>query len=103
MNIMAIESNNTAYMTHVFRSRKVSLRKRIPLFNIEERILEHSPDSLRSIARRQIDSLRRRSKFQPQMRSTYVELINVILLDEIVFKNFNLSKIFNKKSDEENE
>jgi len=103
MNIMAIESNNTTYVAHVIRSKEFSLRKRIPLFNIGERILEHDSDSLRSIARRQIDSLRRRSKYQPQIRSIYVELINIILLDEIVFKNFNLSKIFNKKSDEENE
>ena len=100
---MAIKSNNTAYATHIIRSRNLSLRKRRPLFNIKERILEHNSDSLRSIARRQIDSFKRRLKFQPQMHSTYVELINIILLSEIVFRNLNLSKIFNKRSEEENE
>jgi len=93
---MAVESK-----IHSLSSISIKKYMHRPLFNIEERVLEYNPASIHAIPRRQICSLLRRAEYHPQLWSVYIRLINIIILDEIVFKSFNLNK--KSRCDKENE
>ena len=99
---MAIESNNTTHRAHVLPVRKVIPRTRSPLFNIEERILKCDFYSLSPIARRQAISYYKQLKYHPNRR-IYIKMINLVILDDKLFRNLFCSRICNKKSEEENE
>ncbi len=62
------------------------------------KILKVNFDSLRPIARRQIANLMRQYNYHPH-RSIYILYINLIILDEKVFRNLNYSNLFTKKSE----
>jgi len=98
---MAIESNT--YSTHGTYLRKRVLCQRPCLFNIEEKILKCDFNSLRPVARRQIINYYKQLKFFPNRRSIYIERINLVILDDKLFRNLFFLKIFKKKSEQENE
>lgn len=99
---MAIKSNNITHRAHVFPVKKITQRKRVPLFNIEERILSCDFYSLRPIARRQAISYYKQLKYHPNRRF-YIKMINLVILDDKLFRNLFFLRIYNKKSEEENE
>ncbi|MFW9969341.1 MAG: hypothetical protein ACFFDF_04010 [Candidatus Odinarchaeota archaeon] len=97
---MAAESKNLA--PHTISLKEVHRNNR-PLFNIGERILSLRRSQIYSLSRRsipwnQMESLLRRAKFQPERRAVYIELINIIILNELLFKTF---KMYSKKQSEE--
>ena len=97
---LAIENDNITHGTHIVS------RKRSSLFYIEEQILRCNFNSLGLIAKHQIVHYYKQLYWYPHRRSTYVKLINLIILDEILFKIFNLSKFLKflgEKSEVENE
>jgi len=97
---MAIESKDSAQMEGLIPIKKGTPHRK-PLYNIKERILTYKSDSLRAIAHRQIKSLEKRLKYHPKMRSTYLEHINLIILDEKLFRTF--SRIYRKERGYDNE
>lgn len=80
---------------------RVSQKKGVH-FNIEERILKCDFNSLSPMAQRQILSHYKKLRRHPHMR-IYVKLINLVILDDKLFRNLFCLKISNKKSEEENE
>ncbi len=65
-------------------------------FPLHEKILKADFKSFRFIARQQIANLMRQHKFHPD-RPIYIYHINLIILDEKVFRNLNLDLIYKKK------
>jgi hypothetical protein len=70
------------------------------LFNIEERVLEYKSELIKGKARRQIIIYLRQASFQPRLKPEYIRRTNIIILEEILFKSFNVSKILNQKRDQ---
>lgn len=92
---MSSESKNS--ISEQFYIKKSAHR---PLFNIEERILEYKSKLIQGKARRQIKIFSRQASFQPRLKPEYTRRTNIIILDEILFKSFNLSKFLNQKCDQ---
>ena len=67
------------------------------LHDIKAGILKHDFKSLRLIAQNQILSHYKKLKTHPKMRDIHVKYINLIILDEILFRNLNINKLFTKK------
>ena len=67
------------------------------LYDIEAGILKHDFKSLRLIAQNQILSHYKKLKTHPKMRVVHVKYINLIILDEVLFRNLNINKLFTKK------
>ncbi|NVM52234.1 MAG: hypothetical protein HWN66_00935 [Candidatus Helarchaeota archaeon] len=67
------------------------------LHDIKAGILKHDFESLRFIAQNQILSHYKKLKTHPKMRDVHVKYINLIILDEFLFRNLNINKLFTKK------
>ena len=67
------------------------------LCDIETGILKHDFKSMRLIAQNQILSHYKKLKTHPRMRDVHVKYINLIILDEFLFRNLNINKLFTKK------
>ena len=67
------------------------------LHDIETGILKHDFKSMRLIAQDQILFHYKKLKAHPKMHNVYVKYINLIILDEFLFRNLNINNLFTKK------